>query len=149
MQPGLTHGSAAATSVCVVWTLDPSNSGDLIAHLRPHALAEDFQVAWVGEGWRALVHGCHRELSATFPAYGFYAIKQKFGLLEYQARARRGPETEAEWKQVQAITDAYRARSASVCEWCGGTGKTREQRDLILTLCDTCDGAFSDPPGQA
>lgn len=131
-----------------MWTLDPSNSGDLIQQLRPRALADDFEVVWVGEGWRPLVQACHRELERIFPEYGFYVIKQKFGLLAYQACARRGQWTPEEWKRIDAITDSYRVQSASVCEWCAGAGKTRKERKLILTLCDVCDRRFDDPPGK-
>lgn len=59
-----------------MWCLDPVNSDELIAELCPHARSYEFEVAWVGEGWRPLVLDCHRRLSAVFPDYELLGIKQ-------------------------------------------------------------------------
>jgi hypothetical protein len=133
-----------------VWCLDPVNSGELIDQLRPHARYE-FDVAWVGEGWRPLVEQCHRRLSAVFPEYELLNIKQKWGFLAYQAFPRRRVEGESRWsseekRQLADIAEEFRARSETVCEWCGAEARLRGWRALELTLCDACDSRFPDPP---
>jgi hypothetical protein len=135
-----------------VWCLDPANSASLIAQLRPHGRTRDFEVAWVGEGWRSIVESCHAELVEAFPEYELLNIKQKWGVLAYQAFPRRWSAetrtwTEGELTTLHHITDRWTDRSQVVCEWCGGPGSLREWRTkLVLTLCDACDGTFSDPP---
>jgi hypothetical protein len=135
-----------------VWFLDATNSPDLIRNLRPHAQrGVDFSVAWVGEGWRPLVVECHNRLTAAFPDYELLAIKQKYGVLEFQAfpKPRASAEQSGssdEYLSLLAITDEIRDRSERVCEWCGAAGRLRESRTLELTLCDVCDDTFPDPP---
>jgi hypothetical protein len=134
-----------------VWALDPANSRDLIDRLRPHGRNHDFEVAWVGEGWRPLVEECHERLVAAFPDYELLAIKQKCGFLEYQAFPRRWAEGQKRWTteesaDVEAITSQVRDRSEHICEWCGAAGQLREWRKVDLTLCDACDQRFPDPP---
>jgi radical SAM superfamily enzyme YgiQ (UPF0313 family) len=73
-----------------MWVLDPVNSPSLIASLRPHSIAPDFEVVFVGEGWRELVEECHQRLASEFPKYRFDAIEQKFGVLAYQATLQGG-----------------------------------------------------------
>jgi hypothetical protein len=72
-----------------MWVLDPANSPALFEQLRPHGRDGEFDVAWVGEGWRSLVEECHTRIAATFPEYELLAIKQEYGVLEYQAFPRR------------------------------------------------------------
>jgi hypothetical protein len=134
-----------------VWALDPANSRDLIDRLRPHGRDRNFEVAWVGEGWRPLVEECHERLQDAFPDYELLAIKQKFGVLEYQAFPRRWAEGQRQWTtqehaDLEAITSEIRDRSETTCEWCGTAGQLRASRKLKLTLCDACDQRFPDPP---
>jgi hypothetical protein len=134
-----------------VWALDPANSRDLIDRLRPHGRKRNFDVAWVGAGWRPLVQECHERLEADFPDYELLYIKQKYGVLEYQAFPRRWAEGRQQWTteeyaDLQAITSQIRDRSGHTCEWCGSTGQLREWRKNELTLCGTCDQRFPDPP---
>jgi len=136
-----------------VWCLDPVNSSELINRLRPHGRNGDFDVAWVGEGWRPLVEACHNRLVTVFPQYELLAIKQKYGELSYQAFPRRWVQGQAQWtadeaRELDAITDAFEARSRTVCEWCGAIAKLREWRTTILTLCDDCEARFPDPPSS-
>lgn len=138
----------------LVWVLDLTNSCDLINRLRPHGRDLNFEVAWVGEGWRPLVEECHERLAAAFPDYELLAIKQKYGLLEYQAFPRRWAEGQRRWTaqehaDLEAITSEFRDRSEHICEWCGVAGELREWRRLDLTLCDTCDQRFPDTPSTA
>lgn len=121
-----------------MWVLDPENSPQLLDLLRPHSLSPDFEVVWCGEGWRALVRDCHEELAAAFPAYRFYAIKQKWGVLAFQARPRAGEVTAEELAVMHQITDRYGRASEAVCEWCGRPGSLRSERSDWLTLCDRC-----------
>jgi hypothetical protein len=126
-----------------MWVLAPGNSRELLERLRPHSVSPDFEVVWCGEGWRTLVSDCHDELVTAFPDYRFYAIKQKWGVLAFQARPRNGDATKQEQFQVDEITDRYRQASESVCEWCGRPGSLREAvampgRPEDLTLCDRC-----------
>jgi hypothetical protein len=137
-----------------MWVLDPGNSADLIDRLRPHAHRFNFEVAWVGEGWRPLVEECHERLEAAFPDYELLAIKQKYGLLEYQAFPRRWVQGQTQWTDQEyadllGITSEIRDRSESVCEWCGASGLLRESRTVERTLCDACERRFPDPPTPA
>ncbi|GAA1640552.1 hypothetical protein GCM10009744_33000 [Kribbella alba] len=121
-----------------MWVLDPANSRELLDRLRPHSLSSDFEVVWCGEGWRALVGDCHDDLAAAFPDYRFYAIKQEWGVLAFQARPRAGEMTAEELARVHEITDSYGQASEVVCEWCGRPGSLRADRPEWLTLCDRC-----------
>ena len=121
-----------------MWVLDPANSSELVDRLGPHSLSLDFEVVWCGEGWRALVRNCHDELAAAFPDYRFYAIKQKWGVLAFQARPRAGDFTAEELAVVHEITEGYGRTSGVVCEWCGRPGSLRSDRPEWLTLCDRC-----------
>ncbi|WP_018347498.1 hypothetical protein [Longispora albida] len=137
-----------------VWCLDPVNSGELIAELRPHARDYEFEVAWVGEGWRPLVRECHRRLSATFPEYELQAIEQSGGVLAFRAVPLQPVIGEVRWSpqeadELDAIVEEFRARSATVCEWCGAGARLRGWRTIELTLCDGCDARFPDPPRPA
>lgn len=134
-----------------MWCLDQVNSPELIARLRRHGRGGDFEVAWVGEGWRILVAECHERLVAAFPGYELHAVKQKYGALSYQAFARRWVEGERSWSvdeaaEVDAITEEFGVRSEAVCEWCGTVARLRDWRKVELTLCDACDRRFPDPP---
>jgi hypothetical protein len=137
-----------------VWALDPSNSRVLIEGLRRHGRGGDFEVAWVGEGWRPLVESCHQRLVTQFPDYELLAVKQKFGVLAFQAFPRPSASdyrawTDDEYAVVTTIIEQVRSASESVCEWCGAAGSLREWRTMLLTLCDACDQRFPDPPIQA
>jgi len=134
-----------------VWALDPDNSRDLIDRLRPHGRNRTFEVAEVGEGWRPLVEECHERLEAAFPEYELLYIKQKYGVLEYQAFPRRWAKGQGQWTtqehdSLETITSQIRERSGNICEWCGAAGQLRDWRELELTLCDACDQRFPDPP---
>jgi hypothetical protein len=134
-----------------MWCLDPVNSPDLIARLRPHGRGRDYEVARVGEGWRPLVDECHTRIVAVLPEYELVYIKQKYGVLIYQAYPRRAVDGERPWtghedRVLGVITGDIQNRSETVCEWCGAAGQLREWRNHELTLCDACDERFPDPP---
>lgn len=135
-----------------MWVLDPVNSPELIRQLRAHVRGDRFEVAWVGEGWRVLVQECHQRLEHEFPDYELLAVKQKEGVLAFQAFPRPSKQGEPQWtsdefRRLGAITSQAQKSSESVCEWCGSPGNLREERSYIVTLCDDCDKRFSDPPG--
>lgn len=134
-----------------MWTLDPANSADLMHILRPHWRQPAADVAWVGEGWRDIVVECHRTVRARFPEYELLNIKQKYGVLAFQAFPRAWREGASTWSEKEAveldqIIERFVRRSESTCEFCGSEGRLREDRVLELTLCDVCDARFSDPP---
>ena len=135
-----------------MWTLDPKNSRDLFEVLRRHARQPDgFDTIRVGLGWRPLVAECHRQLVEVFPDYELLAVKQKDGLLAYQAFPWPEAENRPKWSvedlaALDEITDAFAYRSESICEWCGAGGELRTWRAWELTLCDGCDQRFPDPP---
>lgn len=134
-----------------MWVLDPANSGDLITALRPHAREHEFEVCWVGEGWRDIVTQCHLAIVAEFPEYELLAVKQKFGVLELQALPRPWVRDQPRWTTdeahaLDAITDVARVASETTCEWCGDAADLRDDRTVWLTLCDVCDARFPDPP---
>lgn len=144
-------GEWAAWQSWFVWCLDPVNSRELIARLRRHGRGDEFEVAWVGGGWRTLVAECHDRLVAAFPDYELLGIKQKYGVLSYQAFPRRWVDGERSWSTdeaaaLDAITDEFGVRSETACEWCGALARLRDWRKTELTLCDTCDQRFPDPP---
>jgi hypothetical protein len=122
-----------------------------MARLRRRGPRGDFEVAWVGEGWRSLVAECHERLSTAFPDYELLAIKQKYGVLSYQAFPCRRVEGEQPWPadeatEMDAIIAEFSTRSEAVCEWCGAAARLRDWRTVELTLCDACDQRFPDPP---
>jgi hypothetical protein len=134
-----------------MWVLDPANSPDLVAALKERSRGKDYEVVWVGEGWRGLVDECHKALVADFPEYELLAVKQKFGVLAYQAFPRPWVEGERGWTQdeaasVNTITEMAQSKSQSVCEWCGAEGWLRDNRSVWLTLCNACEDRFPDPP---
>ncbi|WP_408899295.1 hypothetical protein ACJ5H2_09340 [Nocardioides sp. R1-1] len=141
------HAWCCACDDVLMWVLDPANSPSLIASLRPHSIAPDFEIVFVGEGWRGLIEECHARLADEFPDYRFYAIKQKFGVLAYQATLRGGDSshTDADRARVAAIVDKFEQRSATVCESCGRRGSLRDGRTVWITLCDDCDERWPDP----
>ena len=99
-----------------------------------------------------LVNDPLREMGLTITyADSLLDIKQKEGLLAYQAFPRPWVRGERRWTTeetttLDVITDTFRELSETVCEWCGGAGRWRSSRKLVLTLCDECDARFSDPP---
>ncbi len=134
-----------------MWCLDPVNSPELFKRLRLHGRGGDFEIAWVGEGWRALVETCHERLLAGFPQYELLDIKQSHGELSYQAFPRRWVRGHTQWSLEEAaelnrVTATFGVLSQTVCEWCGAPAKLREWRTVELTLCDGCDARFPDPP---
>lgn len=134
-----------------MWTLDPRNSPELIAALRPHWRQPAADVAWVGEGWRDLVWDCHRQVAARFPSYELLNVKQKWGWLSFQALPASGGEDAPAWGQeelaeLEAIVEAVAYQARTTCEFCGGQGRLRDARKMELTLCAECDRRFSDPP---
>lgn len=134
-----------------MWCLDPSNSPAAIATLRPHWQPPAGDVLWVGEGWRSIVLDCHMAVSARFPDYEILNVKQKWGELAFQAVPRRRTDGPASWTkedviELDVIIEPYVARSRIVCEWCGSSGRLRDDRSDEYTLCDACDARFSDPP---
>lgn len=131
------HRINSASSL-LVWVLDPTNSSELLDRLRPHSGYPDFEVVWCGEGWTELVGACHDELAASFPDYRFYAIKEKWGVLAFQARPRAGEAAAEEVDRLNEITEKYRAASEVVCEWCGRCGSLRTGARVERTLCDAC-----------
>jgi hypothetical protein len=147
--------SGVALSLCAplghpvgVWTLDSSNSPELINAIRAHGrIPASGEVLQVGEGWRTLVTECHERLQQAFPEYELVAVKQKYGLLEFQAFPRSKCQYSSdEYAALREITKEISERSETVCEWCGSTGGLRDGREWVLTLCDACDRRFPDPP---
>lgn len=72
-------------------------------------------------------------------------------MLAFQAFPRAWSDSSTMWipaelSELNTILETFVARSAIVCEWCGGDGLLRDERDLELTLCDQCNDRFSDPP---
>jgi len=118
----------------LMWVLDPANSRELLDRLRPHSLSSDFEIVWCGEGWRTLINDCHNELAAAFPDYRFYTIKQKWGVLTFQARPRAGDATSEELAAVDEVTARFATASEVICEWCGLRSTAPEWQ----TLCDSC-----------
>lgn len=119
--------------------------------LRPHWREPAADVAWVGEGWRELVLACHGAVVARFPEYELVNVKQKYGVLAFQAFPRPRRRVAASWTaeefgELDRVIQPFVEQSEFVCEWCGARGRLRDDRKYLLTLCDTCEGRFPDPP---
>ncbi|MFE7385537.1 hypothetical protein ACFU9F_34840 [Streptomyces zhihengii] len=80
---------------------------------------------------------------AEFPEYELLAVKQKWGMLAFQAFPRPwkpgGDWTSAEYARLGTLADAFADRSETVCERCGDGGLLRESRRIHLVLCDRCE----------
>lgn len=126
-----------------VWCLDPANSPDLMRALRPHWRPPVVDVAWVGEGWRALVWECHDRLVERFANYELINIQDQQGDLDYFAFPEPGDEDS---RAVEALLAPIVERAAVTCMWCGSGGSKRSSRAHVLVLCDGCEVRFSDPP---
>ena len=121
----------------------------LLQHLRRHARSEDLDL-FVSDGWLPLVADCHEAMTARFPDYELLAVKEKYGQLAFQAFPRPWVPGGTAWtpeehEACDDITDAYRERSAEVCERCGQPGTLRVSRAHMLTLCDEHDTSVADP----
>jgi hypothetical protein len=124
------------------WTRDANpNAPELLATLREHARMKDLQL-FVGDGWLPLVRECHEAVVAEFPDYELLAVKQKYAELAFQAFPVpwAGPDTwtDEEHSRLDEIVDSFRARSAAICERCGGRGEVRSLDGLLLTVCGPC-----------
>ena len=112
--------------------LDP-----LIPHFRPPGYRFD-----VGPGWHSIVRRCHNEVVAAFPDYELLAVKQKYGVLAFQAFPRPwrrgGNWTDEEDELLDEIVDRYVHESAHTCEECGRPGRLRSGRPIHQALCDDC-----------
>ena len=81
----------------------------------------------VGPGWAGLID----EIYAALPADAHISqLKEKFGGLRFYVDGV--PEV------VYKIVDDCEARSYTICEVCGATGKLRNT-GWLATLCDGCE----------
>jgi len=83
------------------------------------------------EGWNTLIADCHLELKSIDNEYTIAQIKEKFGTLRYYF-ASSNPSL---YKEMCNIVSKYEQKSASICEVCGKSGKTRNSV-TVKTLCD-------------
>lgn len=95
----------------------------------------------VGEGWQPLITETHQKITAIYPDYAIFQIKEKFGGLRYYIDAVPSELFE----QVNAIITEAEERSFTICENCGADGSvgTTEESYWIRTLCDTCRASFA------
>lgn len=87
-------------------------------------------------GWDSLLIEMHDKLVAADPDIKYIQIKQKFGELRVYTR----PVTPTNPQVAEAIREAV-IRSRVTCERCGETGKLRQARSWLITLCDGCEAA--------
>ena len=113
---------------------------DLAALIR-HFRSPDYRLD-IGPGWHSIVRRCHDEVSAAFPDYELLAVKQKYGVLAFQAFPRPwrpgGNWTDDEDARLNDIIERYVAESARTCENCGRPGRMHTSRAIHQTLCEAC-----------
>ena len=132
-------------------TLDPANSPLLMEELRPHWQQPAADVVFAGEGWRPIIEKCHLAIKREFPNYELLNIKQREGVLAYQAFPQPDGADPKRQRRLAEVIEPFLVMSETTCEYCGARGALREERTYLLTLCDRCDDRLLDPPnpGQA
>lgn len=103
--------------------------------------AESARLQLPGPGWSPILEEMHRALAEIDPDYALLQVKEKFGVLRIHAAF--SPETT---ERCHAVIRSAEARTSSVCECCGASGRLRDQRRRKLTLCDECDAR--EPEGR-
>jgi formylmethanofuran dehydrogenase subunit E len=108
-----------------------------------------------GDGWFGIIDELSAKLEAEIArlqADGMseaylpraFQVKEKLGRLELYLRW--GRETIFNGHEVfRSAIDEARKKSFVTCEDCGATGRLRDDRSYILTLCDECDTKTSMP----
>ncbi len=93
-----------------------------------------------GPGWYRLIAELHAQLCEIDVDYEVLQVKEKFGKLRYNARSEVD-DTEVQLRFDTAMYDAE-ALSATICEWCGDTGKfcvsKHDSERRYRTLCRKC-----------
>lgn len=113
----------------------------LLGLLRPHARSPDLTID-AGRGWWPIIEACHRQLEARLPRYELLAVKQKYGVLAFQAFASPWTPgihwTEADVRALDAIVEDARVHSARTCEVCGAAGQLHQVGSWLMTRCGRC-----------
>lgn len=106
-------------------TLDPANSPLLIEDLRPHWRQPAADVVFAGEGWRPIIEKCHLAIKREFPDYELLSIKQREGILAYQAFPRANGAESERLGRLEEVIEPFLVLSETTCEYCGARGTLR------------------------
>jgi hypothetical protein len=104
---------------------------------------------WIScdKGWYKLLADTNKELRYMYPEYQIHQVKEKFGTLRYywglpdSVHEVEGEDVEKQEIIVnimRAIESQAEHRSGYICETCGKTGRTRDNKGWYKTLCSSC-----------
>lgn len=86
----------------------------------------------INAGWHKIAVELHQELSNyNDPEYKVDQVKEKFGVLRFYFTC-----SDANYSTFAGLVFDAETLSYETCEVCGASGKLREERAWILTLCD-------------
>lgn len=102
--------------------------------IRGRETSVEFWKEYVGEGWHPLVEECYNvcvenEIDIT-------QVKEKFGTLRFYIFGG----SDKVYNKIEDIC----ARSAIICEQCGGSGRTIDVNGWYYTLCPNCEKRLKD-----
>lgn len=107
------------------------------------SIAPPWRTVSTGPGWYPIIAKLDQDLRKVAPDYRVLQVKEKFGGLRYYTIF-----PSANWldikDQVNPLTRAAEAEANRTCEECGQTGRLRNDRRWIRTLCD--EDAAKRPP---
>lgn len=93
-------------------------------------------ISQAGSGWRDLLLECHSELAALAPDYEANEVGAEPGELILRCQ----PDPALHIKNIYGffkVIEKYKARSKSVCDECGDSGRPREDANWRV-LCSSC-----------
>jgi len=97
----------------------------------------------VGPGWHPLLLRLHAQLLAWDADYRVENLKEKLGAVRVHIATNSGPPD----AEMRGLVLPAEEQSATVCEFCGATGRRRRRGDApygwIKTVCDPCHTAWS------
>ena len=90
------------------------------------------------DGWFELIKDLCEKITATSIGVTVVQVKEKFGGLRFYVNFNEDVSKE-DVKQIYALITEAEEKSYTICEHCGKSGKLREDRRWLLTLCDECN----------
>lgn len=95
-------------------------------------------VSGVEPGWRPIVRELDQKLRAAAPEFEYAQLKEKYGGLRVYLRFPENMPAQIRDRARELVREAEEKASRK-CENCGTTGRLREDRAWVRTLCDECD----------
>ncbi|MFF3467463.1 hypothetical protein [Streptomyces sp. NPDC002619] len=101
------------------------------------------QLRAVGPGWHSLLLRLHEQLLLLDPGYQLDDLKEKLGGVRIRIVGTSAPAC----ADARALVAAAEEQSATICEFCGASGRRRTRSDTkggwIKAVCDDCHRAWS------